>query len=297
MYNWINIRYQIFEGGAMFARIGNSWELLKASARVLRADKELLVFPIVSGIGLILVTLTFFVPFLLTGLVDSILPGSFQIFGFAAIFIFYIVEYAVIFLSNTALVGAALIRLRGGDPTLSDGFRIAFSRIIPILGYAVIAATVGMILRVISERKGIVGRIVVGLIGLAWNVATYLVVPILAVENVGPITAIKRSTELLQKTWGEQIVGNLGIGAIMGFINFFVLLLGVGGIVASLALELHYLFYVTIGAILVLSLLLLGLVSSTLNGIYVAAVYQFANDGQTGDFFDAELVQNAFRVR
>ncbi|MBW8017957.1 MAG: hypothetical protein FVQ82_17440 [Planctomycetes bacterium] len=281
----------------MFTRISNSWELLKASARVLRADKELLVFPLVSGVGLILISLTFFVPFLFSGLADSILPGSFEIFGFIVIFIFYIVQYAVIFLSNTALVGAALIRLRGGDPTLSDGFRIAVSRIIPILGYAVIAATVGVILRAISERSNILGRIVVGIIGLAWNVATYLVVPILAVENVGPIAAIKRSTQLLQKTWGEQIVGNLGMGALMGFINIFVLLLGIGAIAVSFMLELHFLVYVAIGALLVLTLLMLGLVSSTLNGIYVAAVYQYANDGQTGDFFEADLVQNAFRVR
>ena len=129
----------------MFTRISNSWELLKASARVLRADKELLVFPLVSGVGLILISLTFFVPFLFSGLADSILPGSFEIFGFIVIFIFYIVQYAVIFLSNTALVGAALIRLRGGDPTLSDGFRIAVSRIIPILSYAVICSKVSSI--------------------------------------------------------------------------------------------------------------------------------------------------------
>ncbi len=99
----------------------------------------------------------------------------------------------VIFFCNTALVGAALIRLRGGDPTVADGFRIAASRVGPILGYAFIAATVGMVLRAISERSGFLGRLVVSLVGFAWNLATFLAVPVLVVEDVGPIEAVQRS--------------------------------------------------------------------------------------------------------
>ena len=103
----------------------------------------------------------------------------------------------MIFFCNTALVGAALIRLRGGDPTVADGFRIAASRVGPILGYALIAATVGMVLRAISERSGFLGRLVVSLVGFAWNLATFLVVPVLVVEDVGPIEAVQRSASYL----------------------------------------------------------------------------------------------------
>ena len=135
-------------------------------------------------------------------------------------FLFYVVSYTVIFFCNTALVGAAMIRLEGGDPTLRDGFRIAFDRLPQIIGYALIAATVGMILRWISERAGIVGQIIIGIIGFAWNIATFLVVPVLAVEKVGPIEAIKRSAGLLRRTWGEQLVGNAGIGIVFGLSRF-----------------------------------------------------------------------------
>ena len=163
----------------MFERISNSWRLVKASYAVLRADKELIVFPIVSLVGLLLVSAAFFVPLAAAGLLDSI-GGSdgTGILTYIVLFLFYVVTYSVTFFANSALVGAALIRLSGGDPTLSDGFRIASEHIGKILGYAVIAATVGMILRILSERSGIIGRIVIGLIGFAWNVATFLVVPV-----------------------------------------------------------------------------------------------------------------------
>ena len=126
-----------------------------------------------------------------------------------------------IFFANTALVGAAMIRLQGGDPTLADGVRIASKNFLNILGYALIAATVGMILDRIREAKGnsfwnIISRWLVSIMGVAWNIATFLVVPVLAVEGVGPIEAIKRSGSLLKKTWGEQIAGNFGLGAIFG---------------------------------------------------------------------------------
>src|SRR5690242_7678997 len=103
----------------MFTRLSNSWELFKASLRVLAADKELVVFPIISTIGLIVVTLTFAAPIFLSRLFDGIfLGGQVQVLGFIVLFLFYVVQYTVIFFANTALVGAALIRLRGGDPTV-----------------------------------------------------------------------------------------------------------------------------------------------------------------------------------
>lgn len=278
----------------MLTRLNNSWELMKASLRVLMADKELVIFPIVSGLGVLVVTLTFALPMLLSNFFDrALFGGQVQAVGLVVAFLFYLVQYTVIFFANTALVGAAMIRLRGGDPTVSDGFRIASSRMGPILGYALIAATVGMILRALSSRSRGLGRLVVSIIGFAWNVATYLVVPVLAVENVGPVEAIKRSTGLLKRTWGEQIAGHLGLGAIF----FLAYLAEVIVCIPVFFLGIYYQSAVLIvGAVLLLVLLLAvtGLVQSTLEGIYSAAVYQYATTGQAGTFFDEQLVRRAF---
>ncbi len=284
----------------MFARISNSWQLVKASAEILRSDKELIVFPIVSLIGVIIVTITFAIPMLLSGILDSLASGNASdqtgVFGIIVGFLFYLVMYSVIYFANSALVGAVMIRFRGGDPTLRDGFRIAWNHIGSILGYALISATVGMILRWIAE-KGIIGRIVASLIGFAWNVSTYLVVPILVVEDINPVDAIKRSTGLLKKTWGEQLVGNLSIGAVFGLIFLALIFIG-GGLVVVLATALNSVALLVAGIILlVLFAVALGLISSALSGIYVAAVYRYATEGSTGGYFSEDLVRSAFKQK
>ena len=276
-------------------RLRNSWELVKASARVLDADKELLVFPVLSAILALMVSLTFFLPMIFSGLMDSALFGNAQVTGLIVLFAFYVVQYTAIFFMNTALVGAALIRLRGGDPTVSDGLRIAASRFGAIVGYALIASTVGVILQALSRRGRGLGRFVVSLLGMAWNLATYLVVPVLAAEGVGPIEAIKRSTVLLKKTWGEQIVGNLGIGSVFGLAGILLTLAMVPLFAVGLQMPQPTWFIVPLIMAYVLAIILLSLFQSTLSGIYTTAVYQYAVSGQPGDFFDPSLVRNAFR--
>ena len=195
----------------MFERISNSWKLAKASASVLNADKELMIFPALSAVMLVLVTVAFALPIFLTENAEGMLQGA---ASYAVAFLFYLVSYFVIFFCNSALVGAAMIRLRGGDPTVADGFRIASSKAGTIFGYALIAATVGMVLRALQERAGFIGKIIIGLIGMAWNLATFLVVPVLVTEDVSPVDAVKRSMTLLKKTWGEQVIGGFSLGAI-----------------------------------------------------------------------------------
>ena len=268
----------------MFDKLSNSWELVKASAAVLKADSELLLFPVVSAILSVLVAVTFFVPALLTGVFRPGLADEVALSatGYAAIFLFYVVQYFVIFFCNTALVGAAMIRLRGGDPTVGDGFRIA--------------ATVGMVLRAISERSGLLGRLVVGFVGLAWNLATFLVVPVLVAEDVGPVETIRKSASYLKRTWGEQIVGNLGMGIVFGLISFGTLLAGVVLIVVAAATKSAFLIIV-VAVCLLMAFVAIALVSSALSGIYAAAVYRYAAEGETAGFFTPAMVKSAFRAK
>ncbi len=279
-------------------RLYNSWQMFKASLAVLAADKELLIFPILSSIALILVSLAFALPLFLGSLTDSIFFSNNGLFGFIALFLFYLVQYTVIFFANTALVGAALIRLRGGDPTVKDGLSIAAGRFGPILGYALIAATVGVLLQSISRRSNGIGRFIISLVGMAWNVATYLVVPILAVENVGPIEAVKRSAAYLKRTWGEQIAGNIGLGLLFGLVTFLVILASVPFFYLILSAQTVNVWLLGgLALILLMVLSIVGLLRSAVEGIYAAAVYQYAVDGQASGFFDEALVRDAFRSR
>jgi len=274
-------------------RFRRSIELTKASIAVLRTDKELLLFPLVSFLAMVLVTVTFAVPLLVSGAITRTAEGSVDPVAVVLGALFYLVSYSVIFFFNTALVGAAMIRLDGGDPTLRDGLRIAMSRLPQIIGYAMIAATVGMILRAIAERGGIVGALVAGLAGFAWNIATFLVVPVLVVEKVGPVQAIKRSSSLLRGTWGEQLVGNIGISLIFGLLALAVGLIGVG-IIAVLWTISPALGVIGIVA-LVLVIAAITLVAAAVSGIFTASLYRYATKGDGGTMFRTDTLAAAFR--
>lgn len=277
-------------------RFARSWALVKASASVLRSDRELLVFPLLSSICALLVAATFIIPLIFGGAFARLDDGHAPAWLWPLGFLFYLSQYFVIFFFNAALVGAARIRLDGGDPTLADGFRIAAARWPQILGYAAIAATVGMVLRAIQERAGLIGRWIAGLFGLAWTVASFLAVPVLVNENVGPIDAVKRSVDLLKRTWGENLVGNAGIGIVFGLVMFAWIALGIGLVVLA-ANNGSVLAAVAVGALVVVGMLLLGLVQSALQGVYAAALYRYAETGDAGAGFEGALVADAFRVK
>ncbi len=255
----------------MAGKIGNSVELMKASMNVLKLDKELLVFPVMSGIACVLVLASFVAPLALTGGWQVFEQGGADYFGMTVMFLFYVVQYTVIFFFNSALVGAALIRLDGGDPTVSDGLAIASKRMGAILGYAVMSATVGMILRMISERGGIFAKIAAGIAGMAWTLATYLAVPVLVTKDVGPIDAVKESAAIFKRTWGEQVAGNFGLSWAMFFAFMSWTAVSVGLLWASSLLGAAVVIPVVL--VSVSGYVFLALMGSALSGIYTAALY------------------------
>lgn len=280
----------------MFERFSRSWSLIKASASVLKQDKELLLFPLLSSIATLLVAAAFILPALGLGALDGLdrmdeegLPPL----AYLLAFLFYLAQYFVIFFFNTALVGAAMIRLQGGDPTVSDGLRIASSKIGVIFGYALIAATVGMILRAIQERAGWIGRWIAGLLGAAWTVASFLVVPVLVSRDIGPIEAVKQSALMLKRTWGENVIGQGGIGLVFGLINFAILMLGIGLIVAAAMSQNAVLIGLAV-AVLVIALVLGALIQAALSGIYSAALYRYASGEGDSQGFESAMLSEAF---
>lgn len=283
----------------MFERISMGWQLTKQAVQVLRLDKELLLFPLLSGISCVLVSASFAVPAFMSGAFEVTEESTSQVtqnpIAWVVLFLFYFVNYFVITFFNSALVGCAVIRLKGGDPVVSDGFHSAFARLPQIAGWAVVSATVGIILKLIESRSERAGQFVVGLLGMAWSITTFFVVPVLVIEGVGPVDAVKRSVAVMRKTWGEALSSNFGIG-------FFVFLLSLAGIlpivggVAIIGAGSASLGGILIGAG-VLMLIMTSLVSSALNSIILAALYIYAAEDEMPAGFDSQLVQNAFASR
>lgn len=282
----------------MFERFARSWALIKASASVLQKDKELLVFPAVSSIAALLVAGSFLAPLIWwsMGHPDAFKQDEMSPAWAAYAFVFYLTQYFVIFFFNTALVGAASIRLEGGDPTVADGLRIAWSKVGVILGYAAIAATVGLILRAIEQRAGWIGKWIAGLLGAAWTIATFMAVPVLVHRDIGPIDAVKESALLLKQTWGENLIGQGGVGLIFGLI-YMALWFSLGALAVVSAGAQSVALVITIVVVGVVATLLLALIQAALQGIYAAALYRYATGHQNAEGFSGGLLENAFAAK
>ena len=284
----------------MFETIGRSFRLLKLCLHVLAVDKELILFPVFSSIGVILISLSFMGVGFGIGAFGRLDEGTSGAIDLVVLFAFYVASYFVIIFFNSALVYAAHERLAGGDPNISSGLNGAFHRVITIFMWAVIAATVGLILRILSSQArqrggilGMIGYIVVQLLGAAWTMVTFFVVPLIVIEHRSLGDAFKTSLSMLRRTWGEQIAANFGLGIaglLVGLVAFaisaalFFVLSPIGAIGVILAIG--------IGAVLLIGV---ALVFATLDGIFKAALYNYASDGQVPSLFPDDVVQNAFR--
>jgi hypothetical protein len=283
---------------------------MKQSWSVLRLDKELMLFPILSSIACFMVFASFAAPIILVPqLRDSVVaianaqaeaPDQGARVQFVVpsvvLFCFYLVNYFVIVFFNTGLVSCAVLRFQGGDPTVGYGIRAAGSLLPQILAWSLVAATVGWILRMIEERLSFVGKFVIAFIGLAWSVVTYLVVPVLAVEKLGPLSAVKRSAQLLTKTWGEALVGNISLG-VAGFVLSLPGILLIVACPIVLAIAAQPLWAVVPGVLAILYFIVLAIVTSTLRQILLAGAYLYAAQGQVPAGFSPEIMQAAFRSK
>ena len=183
----------------MFETIGRSFRLAKLCLRVLGADKELVLFPVLSSIGVVVLLLTFAGVGLGIGALDRIDAGGPGIGDIVIALVFYILASFVIIFFNSALVFAAHERLAGGDPNVRSGLGGAWNRVVTIFMWAVIAGTVGLILNVLSgqarERGGILGivsAIIISLIGAAWTLITFFVVPLIVIERARSLRRSRR---------------------------------------------------------------------------------------------------------
>src|SRR5262252_1362235 len=284
-------------------RFSRSWDLVSHSFSVLWADKQLLMFPVLSGVSCVIVTLL-----MLAGGLAGLQPqlgtlaalsarGNPEAFVrspemMAAIFALYLGNYFVIVFFNVALVGVANSRFTGENWTFDEGLQLAWKRKWVILQWAFIAATVGMVLRALSERAGFIGRIVVGMIGVAWNLACYFVVPVLAFEDLSPGSALYRSAELFKETWGEKVAGGFSLGLIffLMMIPGFLIWIGAfnyagpkGVLVGGICMAAYF--------------LLLSVVSSAVQGIFNTALYRYACDQIAPPGFSQTLFREAWHQR
>ena len=282
----------------MFSKFSRAYSLVGPCWRVLMLDKELLLFPIMSAIALATVLGATVYPLYASGALEMLVndlqteQGAEQHLLYLAVGLgFYFVCYFVIIFFNAALIGCALIRFGGGDPTVADGFRLSLRNLPQITLWALVMATVGFLLQLLESRFRGLARFLVGFIGAAWSVATFFAVPILVVDGVGPVDAVKRSVAAIRKTWGEALVSHVGFGLLGGLATLIMLPLFAGAVwiaptSSTMAIGLVFVALVWI--------LLVNLILTTLSAIMRAALYIYAVEGEIPAHFDSQLMRDAF---
>jgi len=278
----------------MFERIHASFALAVSSWRVLHNNKRLIIFPILSGIACLFVLASFLTPLVVfqeevQKLNDNNQSWVFFVIGFA----FYFCNYFVIIFFNAALISCALRSFQGENPTLGDGLRAAWSQLPQILGWALVSATVGMLLRGIEACHEKAGQFISSILGSIWTVMTYFVVPVIVVEKLGPFGALTRSLSIIKRTWGETLVGKLGLGVFL----FLLALPGIALLVIG-ALLLQTVPAVGIAVMVVggIYLLIDMAVSAALDSIFISALYRYASQNEVPAGFDSAMMRQAVRT-
>jgi len=267
--------------------------MVKASWRVLQSDKELMAIPVMSFFATVAVALLCGGGLFLSLAHNTVVTaGQSEYSPTPLTYVVGVVGYLLITFVVTffaaALVAGARERLLGGNPTLGSAFAVATSRLGAIFLWSLLTGTVGLILNAIQQRSGLLGQIVVRAVGMAWQIVTWLAVPVIVVEGTGPITSLKRSAHLFRQTWGENLIGQVGFG-LVGF-----LFMAPGLLVAGILTALVPLLGIAIGIIWIA---VVSVVLSTLSGIFRTALYHFAaGEPVPPEFGQAELAA-AFRTR
>lgn len=285
--------------GTRRGKFKTSWLLLKQTATVFTNNKQLLKYPAMSLLFNALVLFAFGA--IIIYFHDVFLEKTTTIYGddeynltnagLVIGFFYYVIANSVLYFFTAALTAHILDIFKGQSKPLSEYLKLAQSKLLTIVSFAILATTVGMILRFIEQRFRFVGFLVSKLIGLAWALANLFTLAVIVESDATAPTAIKKSSQLFISRWGENILSRAGFGLATFFIYLGIItvvtvfmmtatiLLGVGGLLVSLVL-------------VVLVILVLALIESTLSTILNTALYFYTKYDQIPAAFTRDMLNS-----
>ncbi len=276
-------------------RMRRGWELTKESWAVVRRDRSLMVFPVVAVISALLVALIFAGGGAL--LYDS---SDSEVLLIVALVIGAYLLIAVSIFFNVALSACAARSLEGHDTTPGEGFAAARSRLGAIFGWAglqlVVGALISAIQALLKDSAGqLVASIVGGLAGLAWNIATFFVIPVIALEGLGPKEALKRSIAVMRERWGESVTGSFAIGGLIFLVAF---LPGAGLVVLGIVIGSSASAVAAVLIALGIAIFVVGaVVQAALMAIFKVALFRFATEDRVLGDYERPQLEAAFVPR
>ena len=275
-------------------RIRQGWELTKKSWGVLRSNRQLFRFPIFAALSALVVT------------VVAIGPGIFliedgrQVVGgvLTAVGI-YVAAFVGTFF-GVGLAATADRIFHGEDASFGDGMAVARSQVGAVAGWAALSALVGVLFALLRQG-GSLAEVIIGSLGAAaWSLITFLAVPVIAIEGLGPVATLRRSASLFKERWAGQVTGNVAIGGIVLLVGVLpaLLLIGVGimlwlsdGGGADLAAG------AVVALVGIVLLIVSMLIVQAMRGVFGVALYRFASSGEVSSGFTEAELQSAVRSK
>jgi hypothetical protein len=306
---------------AITEKLQRSWQLFKRSVLVLRDHPKLLVFPIVTGLLTLGIALFFLAPVVLVllaphwihggkiqAIADSIgfLKGGngtnlnlqVQPVGSAILAVMYLLNMFLATMGSVAFNSEILEALSGRPVSIRHGLAVACSRWKAVLLWSLLAGVVGLIIRWVEERLALIGRLVAGIIGLAWSVASIFAIPILIREPSlsNPFKIVSKSAATIKRTWGEMLAGYLGMqGSNLLFLYASILFWMATALVAFL-LSNGWLLLIA-GVPWLLCLIAYSYLASVASRVYLCALYLYASEGVVPGYYDASMMGMGWRLK
>ena len=279
--------------GQRVGKLRASWLLFKETWRYLQTDREMLVLPLLAALmSLVLVGFLVFV-FVLSGgreVLSRLASEDFSVLGWLFVFGCYVIVAFTMATSQAGISHAVYTRAHSGDSTLGQSLKIAFSHWPSLLLWSMITSTVGVFLQMIVEKSRLLGRLFSLLLGSAWSVLTYFVVPAMVIDKKTAFESISKSTQVFKATWGETIVSNVTLGAVFLIAHVLMLVSMIGLVIACAVSNLITPMFV-IFAVNVALLLLAILIQSTMEGILKTLLYIYASESAYPANFNQELLE------
>ncbi len=274
-----------------------SWDITKLTFKILKNDKVMLLFPLLSSLFSILFIVALIVPFVILSTF-----GVTQQNGVASIIALFVLYFGLAFLAtffNVCVVYYTKKVFRNEEVTFKSTISFAFSNLKLIIYWAIVSATVSVLIRIlenITRRMGGIGqmisRILLASVAMGWAIATVFVIPSIVYNKKTPFDAIKESVETLRKTWGESIIRYAGLN----IIQFIVTLIGVvilGGItILSFILNLYVGIVMLI--ITIIFVVVNVLVFQVANDIFNTALFEYAQNGIVPSGYNQKALSDAF---
>ncbi len=293
------------KGEESMGKFKRSWHIFMKALDLIMAEKKLLIFPLISAFAMIVL-----IALIITGLLTWALltgdpeaaenTGGSGILELAVFFVLYLVTMLVSNLCMAAFFSEIFRGLNGDSVEVTRGIRKAFSRFKAIFLWSLLASTVGLILSMLERRAGIIGAIVIKLLGVVWAVASCFAIPAIVCNRDlnNPFQALKYSATAIKRTWGESLIGFVGINMISGVAVFLFFLLVIAGVVLGVLANsaVCWILVAIMAAALLVALVLFGYLVNVAQAIYRAALYQYA-EGMEVVVFSEEELAGAFRSK